>query len=572
MFDTIIKGGDIVDGTGSPRYRGDLGLQGGRISAIGDLSAAEAANTVDAAGKAVCPGFIDVHTHLDAQVFWDTTLSPSPLHGVTSVIGGNCGFTIAPLTDDPADGEYLMQMLARVEGMPLESLQVGVPWNWRSTAEYFDAFDGTLSINTAFKVGHSALRRVVMGPECVKREATPEELAQMQDLLRAGLEAGGLGFSSSYARTHNDPFGNMVPSRYASREELVELARVCSEYPGTSLELIPCVGPFDDAAINLMTDMSVAAQTQLNWNVMTVAEGNLDECYTKLEASDHAKANGGKVVALTVPMAFSIRLSMAGGFVLDALPDWEGAMLAPPAEKMTLLADQAERDRLDELAQQPGPLKGLADWSTKIIFDTFAPENEQYRGRTVGQIAEDEGKKPFDALCDIVVADELKTSFGTPPPVSSTEDWKARMEIWRDGRAVIGASDAGAHLDLFMTANYATSMLGQCMRERELISMEEAIHLMTDVQAQLYGLKERGQLQEGWHGDVVVIDESQVGAKPLTVVADLPADAPRLYGEADGIDHVFCNGEEIVRDGQFTDARPGKHLRSGTDTERVDLS
>lgn len=247
-------------------------------------------------------------------------------------------------------------------------------------------------------------------------------------------------------------------------------------------------------------------------------------------------------------------------------------MLAPPAEKLALLADQVERDRLDELAQQPGPLKGLADWSTKIIFDTFAPENEQYRGRTVGQIAEDEGKKPFDALCDIVVADELKTSFGTPPPVSSTEDWKARMEIWRDGRAVIGASDAGAHLDLFMTANYATSMLGQCMRERELISMEEAIHLMTDVQAQLYGLKERGQLQEGWHGDVVVIDESQVGAKPLTVVADLPAGAPRLYGEADGIDHVFCNGEEIARDGQFTDARPGKHLRSGSDTERVDLS
>ena len=218
-------------------------------------------------------------------------------------------------------------------------------------------------------------------------------------------------------------------------------------------------------------------------------------------------------MALTVPMAFSVRLSMAGGFVLDALPDWEGAMLAPPAEKMALLADQAERDRLDELAQQPGPLKGLADWSTKIIFDTFAPENEQYRGRTVGQIAEDEGKKPFDALCDIVVADELKTSFGTPPPVSSTEDWKARMEIWRDGRAVIGASDAGAHLDLFMTANYATSMLGQCMRERELISMEEAVHLMTDVQAQLYGLKERGQLQEGWHGDVVVIDESPGGGQ-----------------------------------------------------------
>ncbi|WP_419919698.1 N-acyl-D-amino-acid deacylase family protein [Candidatus Poriferisocius sp.] len=572
MFDTIIKGGEVVDGTGGSRYRADVGLRDGRIASIGDLSEARAAGVVDATAKVVCPGFVDVHTHLDAQVFWDSTLSPSPLHGVTSVIGGNCGFTIAPLTDDPADGEYLMHMLARVEGMPLESLRAGVPWNWRTTAEYFDAFDGTLSINTAFKVGHSALRRVVMGPDCVKREATPEELARMQDLLRAGLEAGAVGFSSSWARTHNDPFGNMVPSRYASRHELVELARVCSEFEGTSLELIPCVGPFDDDAVSLMTEMSVAARTQLNWNVMTVAAGNLDECYAKLEASDHARTHGGKVVALTVPMAFSVRLSMAGGFVLDALPEWESAMLAPPAEKMALLADQAERDRLAELAARPGPLQGLADWSTKVIFDTFAPENQQYRGQTVGQIAEAEGKKPFDVLCDIVVADELKTSFGTPPPVSSDEDWKARIEVWRDGRAVIGASDAGAHLDLFMTANYTTSMLGQCMRERGLISIEEAVHLMTDVQARLYGLRERGRLQEGWHGDVVVLDESCVGARPLTTVADLPTGAPRLYGEADGIDHVFCNGVEIVRDGQFTDARPGRHLRSGSDTERVDLS
>ncbi|WP_420638205.1 N-acyl-D-amino-acid deacylase family protein [Candidatus Poriferisocius sp.] len=572
MFDTIITGGDIIDGTGSPRYRADLGLRDGRIATIGDLSAAQAADTVDATGKAVCPGFIDVHTHLDAQVFWDTTLSPSPLHGVTSVIGGNCGFTIAPLSDNPADGEYLMHMLARVEGMPLESLQEGVPWNWRSTAEYFDAFDGTLSINTAFKVGHSALRRVVMGEDCVRREATPEELEEMKSLLRAGLEAGALGFSSSWARTHNDPFGNMVPSRYAGRHELVELARVCSEFEGTSLELIPCVGPFDDDAISLMTDMSVAAQTQLNWNVMTVGAANLDDCYAKLRASDHARAHGGKVVALTVPMAFSVRLSMAGGFVLDALPEWESAMLAPPAEKLALLSDQAERDRLAGLAAQPGPLQGVADWSTKIIFDTFAPENEQYEGRTVGEIAEDEGKTPFDALCDIVVADELRTSFGTAPPVSSPEDWKARMEIWRDGRAVIGASDAGAHLDLFMTANYATTMLGQCMREQGLISTEEAVHLMTDVQARLYGLRERGQLQEGWHGDVVVMDETRVGARPLTTLADLPAGAPRLYGEADGIDHVFCNGAEIVRHGQFTDARPGKHLRSGSDTRQVELA
>ena len=557
----------------APVIGADLGLRGGRIAAIGDLSAGEAANTVDAAGKVVCPGFVDVHTHLDAQVFWDTTLSPSPLHGVTSVIGGNCGFTIAPLTDDPADGEYLMQMLARVEGMPLKSLQVGVPWNWRSTAEYFDAFDGTLSINTAFKVGHSALRRVVMGPDCVKREATPEELAQMQDLLRAGLEAGALGFSSSYARTHNDPFGNMVPSRYASRHELVELARVCSEFEGTSLELIPCVGPFDDAAITLMTNMSVAAQDP-----------------AQLECDDRGRGQPGRVLRQAGgqrsrqgqwrqsrcphPFRWPSRFGSAwpAGLCSTPCPTGRGPCSLLRRRRWRFWPTRPSATAWPSWPASPAPFRAWPTGPPRSSSTRSPPRTSSTRGAPWARSPRAEGKKPFDALCDIVLTDELKTSFGTPPPVSSDEDWKARMEIWRDGRAVIGASDAGAHLDLFMTANYTTSMLGQCMRERGLISTEEAVHLMTDVQAKLYGLRERGQLQEGWHGDVVVLDESRVGARPLTTVADLPAGAPRLYGEADGIDHVFCNGEEIVRDGQFTDARPGKHLRSGSDTERVDLA
>src|SRR5262249_53026180 len=270
MYDLLIRGGDVVDGTGAPRRRADVGVQDGRIVAIGDLDAT-AVDVVDATGKVVTPGFVDVHTHYDAQAFWDGALTPSPLHGVTTVIVGNCGFTIAPLSDEPADGDYIMRMLARVEGMPLESLREAVPWSWKSTGEYLDALDGQLGINAGFMVGHSAIRRIAMGPECVEREAKPEELDTMQSLLRAALDAGAMGFSSSWSRTHNDADGNSVPSRYASRDEVVGLCRSVSEFPGTSLEFIPMVGAdFEPWAVELMADMSAAAERQLNWNVMLV--------------------------------------------------------------------------------------------------------------------------------------------------------------------------------------------------------------------------------------------------------------------------------------------------------------
>lgn len=563
-YDLIIEGGTVIDGSGQPGRRADVAVADGRIAAVGTVDG-ESAQRIDARGRIVSPGFVDVHTHFDAQVFWDSTLGPSPLHGVTSIIGGNCGFTIAPLSGQPDDAEYLMRMLARVEGMPLESLRDGVPWNWTTFAEYLDGIEGRLSINAGFKVGHSAIRRTVMGAESTKREATAEELDQQRDLLRTCLEAGGMGFSSSWARTHNDAEGDMVPSRFASRDELVALAGVCSEYPGTSLEFIPCVGDFEDWAIELMADMSAAAQRQLNWNVMFANAKNIDECFAKLKVGDVAAARGGKVVALTVPMNLGLRLSFAGGFILDALPGWEEPMFAPHDEKLAMLSDPAERRRLDELAQQDGPLRGIANWAAKTIFDTVDPENEQYRGRTIGEIAEAEGKDPFDALCDIVVADDLNTSFGNPAKPESAEDWEARVRLWRDGRAVIGASDAGAHLDLLATFHYATYMLGNAARGG-FLSFEEAIHLITDVPARLYGLTERGRIEAGWHADMVVFDPDSVGTEELHMRYDLPGGAGRLWADPIGIDRVICGGVPVVEDGSFTEARPGTVLRSGRDT------
>ena len=568
MFDLLIRGGDVVDGTGGPRRRADVGIVSDRIEAIEmlDGNGAEAKTVIDATGLVVTPGFVDVHTHLDAQVFWDQTLSPSPLHGVTSVIGGNCGFTIAPLSDDPADGDYLMRMLARVEGIPLSTLQQGVPWNWRSTAEYLDAIDGTLSVNAGFKVGHSALRRVVMGPDSVKRPSTEAEQESMAELLRAGLGAGALGFSSSWSRTHNDPMGNMVPSRHGTRDELVGLCSVLADFEGTSLEFIPNLGPFEDWAIELMSDMSVAARSPLNWNVMSVTARSLSENLSKLRAGDAARAAGGKVVALTVPMTLALHLNFNSGFVLDAIPGWEKVMLLPKEDKREVFADPTQRRKLNELAQAEGPLRGLAHWETKTILHTTAPENDGYLGRTVGEIAQERGQDPWNALCDIALADDLETSFGNPPSDDPDEDWEARVEIWRDQRAVIGASDAGAHLDLFLSSNYATHMLGEAVAKRKLLNIEEAVHLLTEVPANLYGLVGRGVLKKGAIADVVVLDETEVHSGPLTVRSDLPAGASRLYAEAGGIAHVLCNGTEIVRDGQFTKARPGMVLRSGRDT------
>ncbi|MCU1346820.1 MAG: aminoacylase [Acidimicrobiia bacterium] len=566
MFDLIIRGGQVIDGTGAPRVRHDVGIVGDRITAIADLSHEDATQVIDATDRVVVPGFIDVHTHIDAQAFWDTTLSPSPLHGITTVIGGNCGFSIAPLSADPADGDYLMRMLSRVEGMPLESLVEGVPWNWTTTAEYLDQLDGTLAINAGFKVGHSALRRVVMGADATKREATDDEIARMVELLRDGLDAGAVGFSSSWSTTHNDTEQNMVPSRYSNRTELLALCAALADHPGTSLEFIPCIGPFEDWAVELMADMSVAAQSPLNWNVLTVNGANYDDGLRKLAASDVAEARGGKVVALTVPMTLSIRLNLGSGFILDAVPGWEEAMLLPIAEKMKVLADPEQRRRLGEAAAAPHSTRHLTHWARMVIYHTVAPENVGYVGRLIGDIAAERGQTAWDTLCDIALADNLQTSFGIPWVDDPDASWDARVKMWRDHRAVIGASDAGAHLDMFLSANYTTTMLGEAVVKRHLLDMEEAIHLLTEVPAELYGIKDRGRLAVGAYADVVVLDEHNVRSNEIGFRTDLPAGGSRLYADATGIDHVLCNGVEIVTGGHFTAARPGVIVRGGRDT------
>ena len=568
MFDVVIRNGLVIDGTGAPGRIVDVAVKDGRIVAVGEVSES-GISEVDAQGLAVAPGFVDVHTHFDAQVFWDTTLSPSPLHGVTTVISGNCGFTIAPL--EPEHGDYMMQMLARVEGMPLTSLQQGVPWNWRTFGEYLDAIDGSLMPNAGFLVGHSALRRTVMGERSVGEFASDDELQAMKDLLAESIEAGGLGFSSSWAKTHNDADGDAVPSRHASQRELVELCAVLKDTPAVALEFIPTIERFDNEVYQLLTDMSVAADKPLNWNVIFVNARQAELIEEKLQASNFAAQQGGRVIALTAPMPAESRLCFESGFLLDTLHGWTEPMALSSDEKLALLSDPDRRNKLNEDAQKPSAFRGVARWERLTVGEVSKQELKHLEGRTIGDIAEELGQTPWEALCEIVVEDDLKTGLYPPAAGDNEESWALRQELWNDERCLIGASDAGAHLDFLATFNYSTYLLAAA-RDRELLTLESAVQKLTDVPARLYGLKDRGRIEEGWCADLVVFDPEKVAPAEIEVREDLPGGAWRLYSEAIGVHHVFINGEQAVRDGQFTDARPGTLLRSGRDTDPVTAS
>ena len=579
MSQVIIRNGTVVDGTGTPGRRADVAIDEGRILAIGgeavDAIDVDTAVEIDAEGLVVAPGFIDIHTHYDAQAFWDSTLSPSPLHGVTTVVGGNCGFTIAPLSAgdapvDPGDADYLMQMLARVEGMPLESLQVGVPWDWTSTGEYLDRLDGTLMPNAGFLVGHSALRRVVMHDAATEREATEAELAEMERLLRAGLSAGGMGFSSTWSTSHNDHTGNAVPSRHASRDELVRLCAVVSEFPGTTLEFIPQVGEFTQETFELMGDMSAAANRPLNWNLLQVYAQNWDLVQHQLRGFDIAAERGGHVLALTLPDTFRLRINFTSGFIFDILHGWDRLMALPVEEKLRQLRDPETRAEWDRLAQMTeGPVRAIGNWGSYILLETFDPTTKQFEGRTVGEVAAELGKSPWDTMVDVAIADELRTVFANQDRGQDEATWKRRVEVWRDHRAVVGASDAGAHLDMIDSFSFSTTLLAKAVREHELMPIEEAVHHLTDRPARLYGLRDRGRLVEGAHADVVVFDPERVGPAEVSMRFDLPGGAGRVYGGAVGIEHVLVNGVPCVRGEDLLDPRPGTLLRSGRDTDTV---
>ncbi|HLN16399.1 MAG TPA: amidohydrolase family protein [Acidimicrobiales bacterium] len=567
MLDYVIRSATVVDGSGGPARRADVGVAGGRIVVVGDVEE-RGHEELDADGLLVGPGVVDPHTHYDAQLFWDPAASPSNLHGVTTVVGGNCGFTLAPLRAEDAD--YLRKMMAKVEGMPLAALEQGLPWDWSSFGEYLDRLEGRLGVNAGFLVGHCALRRRVLGAERAAEVADDGELEALRRLLAESIEAGGLGFSSSQSRTHSDGDNQPVTSRHADRREMLGLAEETGRHEGTSLEYITsgCLDAFSDEEVDLMVAMTVVAGRPLNWNLLTIDGRAPEKMAHQLEASSRAAEAGGRIVALTMPTLVPMNMSFRNHCALFLIPGWGDVMSLPVEERKIKLADPAVRRQLDDLAhaKEAGVFRRLAGWGTYQIGDTYAPANAGVAGRTVADIAAERGTPPFDTLLDVVIADDLRTVLWPTPADGDEASWELRATAWGDPRAMVGGSDAGAHLDRMCGANYPTAFLGDCLRGRRLVPVERAMAMLTSQPAALFGLRDRGLVKAGMWADLVVFDPERVDSSPARLVEDLPGGSPRLFADAVGVHRVIVNGVATVVDGEPTGELPGALLRSGRDT------
>jgi N-acyl-D-aspartate/D-glutamate deacylase len=559
MLDVAIEGATLVDGTGAPSRQAPVGISGDRIvlPESGD-GAVSARRRIDASGLVVSPGFVDVHTHFDAQVFWDPYLTPSSLHGVTTVVAGNCGFSIAPLSDSDAD--YMLRLLARVEGIPIPALREGVPWNWSTFGEYLEAVAAAgPAVNFGVMAGHSALRRRVLGAGSGAKGLDGETIGRLRRELRDALQAGAMGFSSSWGDAHFDGDGNPIPSRFADEEELVQLCAELAEFPGAQVEFIPTIKPFTDKHIDLMARMSATADAPLNWNVLLPTDP--DSCRGKLGASDYAAAHGASVVALSYPGPMNARVSFLTS-AFDAIPGWSETMALPPDELAAVLSDPDQRQRLKKLAAEGDRATfGLTRFEDLRVLDAYTAETKPYEGRRLGELAHELGRDVFDVLCDLGVAD-IRTGFSRAPIGDDSTSWDLRLQTWKDPRVVIGASDAGAHVDMLSTFDYAVALLALA-REREALPIEEVVRLLTHVPASLYRMNDRGRIVDGARADVVVFDPGKVGPGRVSWRNDLPGGAGRLFSEPVGIEHVFVNGTEIAAHGTLTGERPGRMLVRG---------
>ena len=581
MSSGVIRGAKVVDGTGAAAFMGDVGVRDGKIDFIARSDDGIAASgrdgvdreVVDGTGLILTPGFVDPHTHYDAQLGWDPTASPSNLHGVTTIIGGNCGFSIAPIGDD--DAQYIREMLAVVEGMPLEALETGIDWNWRSFGEWLDGLDGKTAVNAGFLVGHCALRRTVMGARSVGEEATEDEVAKMSKLLRESIEAGGFGLSSSRSFTHRDGDGNPVPSRSATEEELLSLCDVTGSLPGTTLEFITdgCLQGFKAPEIELMTRMSLRAGRPLNWNVLTIDVSEPARFENQLRAQEDAAKQGAQIVALTMPTVVGLTMSFLTYSAIHQLPGWLPILSLPVVRRMAELRKPEIRAELLKGARSPeaGVFARVADWGNFRIGETYSKANEGLTGRLVRDIAQERGQEHFDALVDLVLEDELRTVLWPQPPEEDGGSWGLRLRAWENPHVMLGGSDAGAHLDRMCGAPYTTDFLADCLHGRKLWPLEKAVQALSDRPARLFGLRNRGRIEVGFHADLVLFDPSEIGSGEIHERSDLPGGAARLFAESTGIRRVFVNGEVTLIDGTPTDALPGHVMRSGRDTDTVQI-
>ena len=555
MLDLVIRNARIVDGTGRDAFMGDLGVADGRIRSIGPSAGQTAERVVDAEGLVLAPGFVDPHTHYDAQIAWDPLLTCSPWHGVTTVIMGNCGVGVAPVR--PETREILMQDLVNVEAIPYDVMKAGIDWQWESYGQYLDAVgrDG-LGINVAGLVAFTPLRHYVMGEASFERAATADEIATMRRLLREALEAGAFGFTTTTSRNHVGYQGRPLACRNASREELVGVAAGLRDARRGAIEIILNSGGMhavNDDDVELLRQLTSTTGRPVTWLALFAHPGDPgfhDQTFAKL----------GDLVRQAIPQVTPRPIMSQGDLksptMFGSFVSWQTAFNRPPAEQIALYRDPAFREAFRlELESR----KRTHMWGQMRVLEVRRPELGPYVGRTVEEIAAALGKRPVDAYFDLGIADDLETRFQ-----SSTFNFDpAGVErLITDDRCLIGLSDGGAHVDFICDVGYATATLDLWVRKRQALTLEKAVHKLTQVPATVFGIPDRGVLAEGKVADLVLFDPDTVTAKTPRYAYDLPCNGRRLVAESEGIKATFVAGTPLYEDGKHTGAMPGRVLRS----------
>lgn len=562
MFDLVIRGAEICDGTGAPRTAGDIGITGGKIAALGRVDGG-ARRELRADGLIAAPGFIDVHTHYDCQVSWDPALTPSSWHGVTTVVMGNCGFTIAPCR--PSHRDLLMEMLLYVEGMPTEALRAGIRWEWETFPEYLDAVERSRpAINVAAFVGHSALRYFVMGDAAVERAATADELAQMQNLVRDAMRAGAVGFSTSESPTHFFGSGVPVPSRVAPRDEIVALSRMLAEAGRGIVEVAPLhlIGATDDklADQEFYVEVARAAGRPVTWAPLLANPFDPPGALTLIEAAAAAQRAGAAVHPQISCRPLEVRVCFdSAGIAVANNPFWKPILDLPKPERRARLSSAAFRAQLREMSSGGNFVAALGpSWRHIYVRFSPSPQHAAFADRTIADIASERRSDEVDTLLDLALESDLACQFGIPI-MNIDEDVVGRL--LRHPAGIVALSDAGAHVDTLADQGFTTTLLAHWVRELGVLRLEDAVRLVTSVPAALYGLTGRGTLRAGSAADLVLFDATRIGLERTELVHDLPGGAARLIQRPIGVEHVVVNGEVLVQSTHQTEARSGHLLR-----------
>ena len=554
--DLVIKNGLLIDGTGAPGRRADMAIDAGRITEIGRVSGS-AKRVIDADGLAVAPGFIDPHTHYDAQICWDGALTPSSWHGVTSVVMGNCGVGIAPCK--PAAREITMRDLVNVEAIPFEVLNQGITWDWETFPQYLDAAaQRKPSLNLAFLAPLTPFRHYVMGEASMEREASVAETASIKALLGEAMDAGAFGFSSTLLNQHMGYAGRPLACRNASRAELKAYCNALKERSKGSIEIAMTkqIGVMDDPELELLDFMLTESARPITFIAMFDRDDISEAVRTSLRKAAPMIARGAR--PQTSPLPLTREVNMRNPFSFAAFPSWKRVFEDKSKEaQAAVYRDPAFRAQFREELKSPA---GFGNWERITVHEVKSAALKNLEGQTVAELAAAQGKDGVDAFLDLTLADDLDNEF----TMTSFNNRVDRMaEILNNPAMLLGLGDGGAHLDMLCDSGYPSYVLGTWVRERKVLTLEHAVQRMTSDPADFFGIKDRGRLAPGLAADVAIFDPATVGSvgRPERLY-DLPGGAKRMVMRSQGIEYTVVNGQVTWERGALTGASAGVVLRS----------